>query len=328
MLTKHIYVASVVGLVNNDYIAVDDGQATVEYVQLGAGPDVNGHLTLRTPLRYTHSANAVVREVTLTTRLEGPHYTLDATNGTVTLKTASTNPFVMSYRTDGRFGWKRSPSDTLQTVYYAPLDSREATDETWGDWRGKPIIAGTYTFALWGYIPYEYGAQNEWQTYRATTKSSRFDVLYGSATTIEPYALIESGATCATCHNELSFHGGGREGGDTCFLCHSTAGSSVHFNTILHEAHEAILPVMPNGSAQCTKCHGTANVWEEPTNRNHPTAQGKPVRDWSLSCTGCHSWPEAVAHTDIMTSGNGVESCKTCHGVGKDLAVRFVHKVH
>ncbi len=329
IFSRHIYVASTNGLAANDYLLFDEGTPSAEYSQVSAVDAATGHVTLKTSaLRFPHASNAIVREVTFTTRVEGLDYTLDSSTGTLTLVSASTNPFVMTYRTDGRFGWKRSATDSLQALYYAPIDNAEVTDETWGDWRGKPLVDGTYTFAMWGYIPLEYGAHGEWQSYRGTTKSSRFDVLYGAATTVTPYALIESGSTCNACHTELSFHGGGREGGDTCFLCHSTPGPTVHFNTLLHEAHEAAFPVKPNGSAQCTKCHGTATVWESPSDRNHPTAEGRDVRDWSVSCTGCHSSSEAVAHTDVMTAPNGVESCKTCHGTESNLSVRLVHRVH
>lgn len=329
MLVRHVTVASANGLAKDDYLAFDADLATAEYARISAVDAATGKITLTQPLRFAHNAGAGVSEVTLTYRQAGVDYELDPGTGVVTLTNASTNPFVMSYRSDGRFGWKRSVADTLQSVYWAPLDAQEKTDETWGDWRGKSLVDGTYTFALWGYIPIEYGLYGEWQTYRGTTKSARQDVLVGAtATTVEPYSFIESGASCATCHNELSFHGGGREGADTCFLCHGTAGGSVHFNSILHEAHEAILPVMPNGSAQCVKCHGGSEVWQAPTDRNHPTMQGRDVRDWSISCTGCHSWSEAVAHTDIMTAPNGVESCTTCHGIGKELEVELVHDLH
>jgi hypothetical protein len=327
-LAKHIYVASAAGLAKDDYVMVDGGTAIAEYAQVSAADAANGHVTLRTPLRYAHKVGASLTEVTLTYRQEGLDYALEPATGKVTLAATSTNPFVLSYRTDGAFGWKRSTSDTLQAVYYAPIDNSEVTDETWGDWRGKPIIDGTYTFALWGFVPLEYGVQNEWQTYRSTTKSSRFEALYGTTTELAPYSLIDSGENCNACHKELMFHGGSREGGDTCFLCHGTPGPAVRYNTVLHGIHEATLPVFPNGSAECTKCHGSSTVWQAPTDRNHPTAQTMPVREWSISCTGCHSWPEAVAHTDAMTSPSGVESCEVCHGVERDFAVEIMHKAH
>jgi len=43
------------------------------------------------------------------------------------------------------------------------------------------------------------------------------------------------------------------------------------------------------------------------------------------ACTGCHDAQSTVAHAQIMTSQQGVESCETCHGLGKQWDVQAVH---
>ena len=43
------------------------------------------------------------------------------------------------------------------------------------------------------------------------------------------------------------------------------------------------------------------------------------------ACTGCHDAQSTVAHAQIMTTQNGVESCETCHGLGKQWDVQAVH---
>lgn len=42
-------------------------------------------------------------------------------------------------------------------------------------------------------------------------------------------------------------------------------------------------------------------------------------------CTSCHDSSAAVAHAEIMTTGDGAESCAVCHGPGKLEDVQLVH---
>lgn len=334
-LARYVFVSAIdPGLASNDYIVIDEGTATEEYARVSGIDAALKRVQLSTPLRYVHAAGATVQEATLTYRQEGAanSYVLNPASGTITLNGAAAmgNAFVLSYRTDGRFGWKRKAGDALQTWYYAPLQESPGLDETWGDWRGKPLVDGTYTVALWGYRAVELKSGGagapEWQTYRDTTASTLMDFLYGgTATNIVPYTKITDTGSCNTCHDYITFHGGGRLSADTCLMCHATPGPTVNYRTLLHEIHAETFPAFPNGAAECSKCHGAANVFE-PTSRSHPTAQGKPTLDWSVACTGCHSSPAAKAHADTMVSSSGDEACSTCHGPMKDLAAQQVHK--
>lgn len=332
LLATWLYVGSTTGLAANDYVVLDAGTATEEYAQVSAVSATNRTVTLvrSRGLRYTHAVGATLQEVTLAFRQEGTDYTLNPTTGVVTITAAPAagNVFVMNYRTDGRFGWKRAPGDTRQDTYYTPADLLQGTDETWGDWRGKPFVAGTYTVALWGYGNIELALHGEHQIYRGTTRSSQLDVLYGAGT-LAPYSIIEVSSTndpCAACHGNLRFHGGSRRGGETCMVCHANPGGQVNYATILHEFHAEALPVMPNGAAACATCHGTSNTWEDPTDHSHPTAQTLPARRWGQACTGCHSSAPAVAHVDAQTSSSGGESCETCHGATGDFPVDVMHQ--
>ncbi|MFO0758959.1 MAG: hypothetical protein U0359_20875 [Byssovorax sp.] len=333
-LARFVYVGALdAGLASNDYIVIDEGTPTEEYSRVSGIDAATKRIQTSWPLRYAHGIGATLQEATLVYRQEGAanYYTLNPANGTITLNAPATvgNAFILTYRTDGRFGWKRKAGDALQAWYFAPLQETLGLDETWGDWRGKPLVDGTYTVGLWGYRSVELSSgaiAPEWQTYRDTTASTLTDFLFGAtATDVFPYSKISDTDSCNGCHDYISFHGGGRLSADTCLMCHATPGPAVNYRTVLHEIHAETFPAFPNGAAECQKCHGQTNVFS-PTNRSHPSAQGKPALDWTIPCTGCHSDPAALAHADTMTSSKGVEACVTCHGTGKDLDAKQVHK--
>ncbi len=328
----------------SDYLVIDDGLSSAEYVQVGLVDSAANRVWPTTPLRFTHSSGASVKKVTLTFRQEGVDYTLNSGTGTITLTAGSTNSFVMSYRTNGRFGWYRKPGDTLQAVYAPPPHNNPNLDETWGNWAGKSYASGTYTAAIWGYQIVPYASAGEYQAYRATAVSAKQDFLFGSATTLTPYALIDTTNNCQSCHEDLSFHSGSRRDASTCLLCHGVAGLSLssynampppagttvssetgNFRTLIHNLHADTFPVTPNGAGSCATCHGTSTVWQAPTNRNHPTQQVMPVRTWRAACSGCHTSTAAGAHFDAMAPNN-VESCSVCHAAGAVEEVSLVHK--
>lgn len=316
-------------LASGDYVVIDDGQATEEYARTGNIISATKVINLSTPLRYAHGLNSTVREATLVFRQEGAgaYYTLNAATGTVQLNNTvpAGNAFVLTYRTDARFGWAPVRGAAATPVYGASLASDTTLDETEGDWHGKPMLDGTYTASVWGFRTVEYKsgapAAPEWQTYRASTPSSHQNFLFGTTTSLAPYDHIpQASQTCNGCHGDLSFHGAGRRSADTCLTCHSTSG----LRHIIHEIHATTLPVMPNGAASCDVCHG--RVPDAPASRQYPTT-GKASRDWTVACTSCHSATTTMAHAETMTApSSGVEACITCHGTGKDLSVVNAHR--
>jgi len=50
-----------------------------------------------------------------------------------------------------------------------------------------------------------------------------------------------------------------------------------------------------------------------------------PMAPASAACLGCHDALDTVAHTQIMTSASGAESCAVCHGPDDEHGVKKVH---
>jgi hypothetical protein len=129
-----------------------------------------------------------------------------------------------------------------------------------------------------------------------------------------------------------------------------TTGVTVNFRGMLHKIHmgaeltnassyvvagnggsqhmydEVHFPAWPDGTKNCTACHGTDNdAWTAVADRDHPTDQVLPAREWRAVCTTCHDDDLTAAHVEAQTSG-GVETCVLCHGEGADFAVEVMHK--
>lgn len=104
-------------------------------------------------------------------------------------------------------------------------------------------------------------------------------------------------------------------------------GYSYPNNFTPHMYDKVEFPVMSVGAMDCAQCHGSADAWTDPGDRSHPTEQVMPAREWRVVCNSCHDSSDEVAHTDVMTTGLGAESCGVCHGPGKELAVDVVHMI-
>lgn len=242
-LQNFVQVGSVTNFARNDVVVVDDGAGAEEYLTVAL---VDGlRLWVTTPLRNAHAVNAAVQEVTVAT-VPAASYTLTAASGQITETTEfGTGDVLVSYTSDY----------LVPSLYPPPINDSPDLDETWGEWQGKSLVSGTYTVGLWGYRDVVVALFSETQTYRGTSTATTIDVLVGSATSVTPYVLITGGANnCNACHDDLSFHGGGRLGFDTCVLCHgasggedrarytagnapATTGTTIEFRTMLHKIH-------------------------------------------------------------------------------------------
>ncbi|MBI2830356.1 MAG: hypothetical protein HYX81_04265 [Chloroflexi bacterium] len=82
--------------------------------------------------------------------------------------------------------------------------------------------------------------------------------------------------------------------------------------------------IFPQDIRNCSKCHSadTTGTWKTEPSR--------------LVCTSCHDSDSAIAHTNLMTQNPNpadpydpkrVETCKTCHGEGKEFSPDKVHNI-
>lgn len=90
----------------------------------------------------------------------------------------------------------------------------------------------------------------------------------------------------------------------------------------VHATEDYSEVIFPQDIRNCTKCHSETNSWSENPSR--------------LVCLACHDSDATIAHGTAMTvdptpadpwNGDEAESCKTCHGPGKDFAIATVHNV-
>jgi hypothetical protein len=345
-------VATITGLAANDYVVIDDGLLGEEYAQVAR---VDGSTVwFTTSLRNGHAAGASVREVTLASRTLNTHYTLDAATGGITevgvnTLVAGQTLVAVQYTSDY----------VIPAAFPAPLPSAlndsPALDETWGEWTGKPLVAGTYRLAIYGRLGLNLDLFGERNAYGPANEAATRDLSFIAASATPVSVIPDLGASCAACHGTLIFHGGGRRGFETCVMCHTVAGAedraryrrasasdtpgvTVDFRTMLHRIHrgeelvneykvegnsaastfdEVVFPRRPGGVADCASCHGAGGTWHYPGSL-------VDAREWRAVCSGCHDSTPAIAHIDAQT-GLGVESCAVCHGPGGPEDVERVH---
>ncbi|MBI2858683.1 MAG: hypothetical protein HYX90_06370 [Chloroflexi bacterium] len=161
---------------------------------------------------------------------------------------------------------------------------------------------------------------------------------------------------CVDCHRDTNMHGSYplKMAPDLCKSCHdydrNQAGKvgwnnsnngfgaaplarrvhGVHYGryvskpTEIHRTFDFSEVIFPQDVRNCTKCHDPkgSTAWKENPSR--------------LACNACHDSVAAIAHTSQMTtdptpadpwSGDEVESCKACHGAGREFSAEKVHNI-
>jgi OmcA/MtrC family decaheme c-type cytochrome len=168
-----------------------------------------------------------------------------------------------------------------------------------------------------------------------------------SGGTPDPRRTVVDIASCNTCHDQLSFHGGKRLNTQECVICHNpnftnddTPPEGLDFKRLVHRLHTGenlTQPYLdfnelrfPGDRRVCTICHvdGTQQVLEtRPAGRLDtltPRDYYSPQKPTAAACLGCHDTQAAAAHAFVMTAPFG-EACAVCHGPDADFAVDKVH---
>ncbi len=325
-LENTIEVTATVEFARGEVVVFEDGVAgQEEYATLSLVEA--GRLWFNPPLRYSHAAGASVLEVALTSKKDGTDYTLNAASGQISEVTefGENSAVLVSYTIDF----------VMPSVYTPPLNDSPDLDESWGEWKGKRILDGTYTVGLWGFRNVVVALHGETQTYRGASPAANRDFLVGAAASIEPYGIISSGENCNACHSDVLFHGGGRRGFDNCIHCHgvgggedrprfvagnapATTGVTIDFRTLLHKIHRG--RELANASSYTVVGFGAAPY---PDNYSPLTFSeiGFPVMpDGVKSCETCHgtstAWkePSPRTHPDQASPTRAwFAACNSCH---------------
>jgi hypothetical protein len=296
-------------------------------------------------LSNAHPVGTNVNPVTLTTMTAGVDYTLDTNTGAIT-EIGNAFPgsarVIVSYTSD----W------VVPATYGTPLNGSPDFDETRGEWSGKSLVPGTYTFGIWGRESFSVSAYGETTSYQGTTNATNTDFQVGVGSPVTSYDLISSADNCNACHDTMYFHGGGRRGFDSCIMCHGTTGAedrpqyiaanagattrvAVEFREMLHKIHMGA--ELDNPSAYIINGFGQGypNNFSE---HSYENVVFPPFNGEAKQCVACHgssdSWevPGNRSHPteQMLPSLDWTASCGSCHNspaAGAHMATQMAGSV-
>jgi OmcA/MtrC family decaheme c-type cytochrome len=154
---------------------------------------------------------------------------------------------------------------------------------------------------------------------------------------------------CVMCHNAAQNDGDKRKKANG-----PMPPENVHYKRLIHRIHTGAYlgepfvvyggtpakpgPIdfsdirFPGDRRNCLKCHVPgANepplpAGLLPTLIPQPDGGIKAIQPITSACVGCHTQEPARLHMETMTATNGRETCVTCHGVGRMVAVKKEHE--
>lgn len=295
-------VADPSGFARDDHIVVDPGTGTEEYLRIQTVEgdrlwfsSIHGPYD-KPATRFGHAAGATVREVTLTQLVENTDYSLSENNGVVTelVEIGTNTPVLVTYTTDY----------VIPAIYPTAInDTPDLTDSS-GKWAGKPVVDGTYTVGVWGGLGFTVSASGEVTSYTSVSPAGTSDFLVGSATTLQPAAIIDSEQSCYVCHSDMWFHGNNRRGFATCILCHGSAGAE--------DRPQYVAPGAP----------ATTGLTIEFRSMLHSIHRGADLANagtYGVVGFGSGSYPNNFSlatydHVEFPVAPGGVQQCVSCHG--------------
>jgi OmcA/MtrC family decaheme c-type cytochrome len=142
--------------------------------------------------------------------------------------------------------------------------------------------------------------------------STTYNFVPNGAKVTKVHDIIET-ASCNSCHDQLSAHGGSRRGMPMCVLCHTpqnvdpNTGDTMDAKVFFHKLHMgASLPSVIAGTpyVPAINSHGTFDY----SKVVFPADPGNPQR-----CTTCHSQTTGAAQATAYLNNPTRAACGACH---------------
>lgn len=137
--------------------------------------------------------------------------------------------------------------------------------------------------------------------------SAEFNFVPNGAKVSKIHDVIKT-ASCNSCHDQLSYHGGRRRGIEMCVLCHTqqnvdtTTGGSLDLKVMIHQIHMGSkLPSVVAGKPLMINATDFTNVV-------YPADPGDPRR-----CETCHSQTTGAAQATAYLTNPTRAACGACH---------------
>ena len=137
--------------------------------------------------------------------------------------------------------------------------------------------------------------------------SAEFNFVPNGAKVTKIHDIIKT-ASCNSCHDQLSYHGGRRRGIEMCVLCHTqqnvdtTTGGSLDLKVIAHQIHMGSkLPSVVAGAPLMINATDFTNVV-------YPADPGDPRR-----CETCHSQTTGATQATAYLTNPTRAACGACH---------------
>lgn len=147
--------------------------------------------------------------------------------------------------------------------------------------------------------------------------SAEFNFVPNGANVTKIHDIIKT-ASCNSCHDQLSWHGGRRRGVEMCVLCHTqqnvdtTTGDSLDLKVMIHEMHMGNkLPSVVSGKPLIVNGTDFSKI-------AYPADPGDPRR-----CETCHSQTTGATQATAYLTNPTRAACGACHN-----AVNFASGVN